>query len=120
MPFICGAGVARCAWCAGAERCAPGQVTDAGVAHMTALLQLRTLVLDCCHVTNGGVACLARLTALTRLDLSDNAVTSSAVAALAPLSALTALNLFSTGVSDAGPPPPPSVLIGHVSSLLPY
>ena len=74
---------------------------------MTALLQLRTLVLDCCHVTNGGVACLARLTALTRLDLSDNAVTSSAVAALAPLSALTALNLFSTGVSDAVAPPPP-------------
>ncbi len=77
-------------------------VTDAGLAHLGKLAQLRRLNLSRTAVTDAGLASLAGLGQLEVLNLYGTGVSDAGLAQLHGLQSLTKLYLWETAVSDAG------------------
>jgi hypothetical protein len=80
------------------------KVTDAGLAHVKDLRQLRTLVLDGSSVTDAGLANLEGLTTLRWLALNKTHITDAGLVHLKGLIQLEDLELAHTPVTDAGLP----------------
>ena len=78
------------------------QVTDAGLARLQGLTNLRWLHLDHTQVTNAGLAHLQRLTSLESLSLRNTQVTDAGLVRLQGLTGLKVLYLDYTQVTDAG------------------
>ena len=78
------------------------QVTDAGLAHLKGLTGLQELYLNKTQVTDVGLAHLQGLTSLQGLWLSDTQVTDAGSVHLQGLTRLKRLNLFNTQVTDPG------------------
>ncbi|MBK8006802.1 MAG: hypothetical protein IPK12_23720 [Gemmatimonadetes bacterium] len=82
---------------------AHGQVTDALMATLTGCGHLTTLSLDGCKaLTDAGLAHLAALPNLRHLGLGGTAITDAGLGVLASLTQLETLNLGGTRVTDAG------------------
>jgi SAM-dependent methyltransferase len=78
------------------------RVTDAGLARLGGLTQLRWLRLASTPVTDAGLAHLRGLTQLQSLQLANTPVTDAGLAHLRGLTQLRWLRLASTQVTDAG------------------
>ena len=78
------------------------QVTDAGLANLAGLTQLRKLGLDDTKVTGAGLAHLAGLTQLQTLSLGRTEVTDAGLENLQGLTGLQVLSLDDTQITDAG------------------
>ena len=78
------------------------RITDAGLAHLKGLSQLRSLSLSNAQVTDAGLVHLKRMSKLETLDLSDTQVTDEGLAHLRGLPRLQQLGLDRTQVTDAG------------------
>jgi internalin A len=78
------------------------KVTDAGLAHVKGLINLRRLVLDGTDVTDDGLVRLNGLTNLRVLKLSYARITDAGLVHLKGLTKLTKLDLRGTRVTDAG------------------
>ncbi len=82
---------------------AHGQMTDALMATLTGCGHLTTLSLDGCKaLTDAGLAHLATLPNLRHLGLGGTAITGAGLGVLAGLTQLETLNLGGTRVTDAG------------------
>lgn len=81
---------------------AGSKVTDAGVAHLAALTNLRRLHLEKTAVTDAGLAHLKGLAGLEYLNLYGTAVTDAGMANLAGLKNLKNLYLWQTKVTPEG------------------
>jgi Leucine-rich repeat (LRR) protein len=79
-----------------------GQVTDAGLEHVTGLTKLRSLDLLDTPVTNIGLASLNRLTSLEMLTLSGTKVTDEGMSHLKGMPLLDSLSLDDSPISDVG------------------
>ncbi len=78
------------------------KLTDAGLAHLKGLKDLRTLQLTGAqHITDAGLAHLAGLTGLTSLDLAHTKITGAGLAHLKGLIGLRVLNLSETPLDNA-------------------
>ena len=77
-------------------------ITDAGLAHLAALPQLRELWLDGNQITDAGLAHLAALPQLQKLFLDGTQITDAGLAHLAGLTQLQELWLYQTQVTDVG------------------
>ncbi len=77
-------------------------IDDAGLAHLAGLGQLRSLNLAGADITDAGLAHLGGLSRLAELDLSETEVTDAGLIHLAKLPALRILTLHSTAVSSKG------------------
>lgn len=76
-------------------------ITDAGVANLAGLKQLRELDLSNTEVSDQGLAVIAQLPRLETLQLAGTKITDEGVAQLAGLKHLRELNLaFNEGISD--------------------
>ncbi|MBC7904023.1 MAG: hypothetical protein H7Y27_11395 [Gemmatimonadaceae bacterium] len=73
-------------------------ITDAGVAKIASLQQLRRLSLSSANVSDAGMAAIAQLKNLQSLNLSGTRVTIDGVKKLSGLKSLRSLYLFQTGV----------------------
>lgn len=80
----------------------PSTVTDAGLAHLQGLTELRRLSLTNANVTDAGLVYLKGLTHLQSLNLDGTKVTDAGIARLTGLSGLQTLKLRDTEVTDAG------------------
>jgi len=78
------------------------RVTDAGLAHLEGVTQLRDLDLAESQVTDAGLVHVRHATGLEHLDLRGTKVGKGCVARLAPFSKLRRLSLGGTGVDDSG------------------
>jgi hypothetical protein len=78
------------------------KVTDAGLAHVAGLKKLEWLNFHNANVTDAGLAHFSRLKNLERLDLDNTMVTDAGLAHLAGLENLKVLDLDNTKVTDAG------------------
>lgn len=76
------------------------KVTDAGVAHLQSLRELRFLNLFRTSVSDAGLASLGELKQLETLLIGGTKVTSSGLAALKPHRHLRKLSVFDTAVDD--------------------
>lgn len=80
-----------------------GTMTDAGMAHLSDLAQLRWLNLrDCVKIGDTGIAHLRPLVRMTYLKLDGTRITDRGIAHLAPLARLSHLGLSNTAITDAG------------------
>lgn len=77
-------------------------VTDAALATVGRMTQLRTLHLDRTQVTDAGLAQLAPLTQLHTLNLHATAITDQGLIALQPLGRLRSIFLWQTQATAAG------------------
>ena len=77
-------------------------VTDASLAHLSGLTNLKVVFLNATAVTDAGLTHLSGLTNLRGLCLDDTAVTDAGLAQLAKLTKLRGLYLNGTAVTDAG------------------
>ena len=78
------------------------KITDAVVAHLSALTSLKRLDLSGSQVTDAGLAILSALTSLQHLDLSGARATDASLEYLSTLTSLEWLDLSDTQVTDAG------------------
>jgi hypothetical protein len=78
------------------------RVTDAGLAHLAGLTNLRTLRLEDTQVTDAGLKYLAPLKKLTELDLRGTRVTDAGLEVLAGFPNLQKLLLDKSQATDAG------------------
>ena len=78
------------------------KLTDAGLAHVAALANLKWLNLDGVGVTDSGLENLKNLSSLEKLVLSNTAVTDAGLIHLHGLANLESLDLDGTTVTDAG------------------
>jgi hypothetical protein len=78
------------------------QITDGGLAHLTGLNQLQELDLGIFEITDAGIAHLAGLPRLKDLILSDTQITDDGLAHLAGLTQLQSLVLDRSQITDAG------------------
>ena len=85
------------------------KITDAVVAHLSALPSLESLYLDRTQVSNAGLEHLASLTSLEKLALGGTQVTDAGLAHLSGLTSLEYLQFSGTQVTDAG--------LAHLSAL---
>jgi hypothetical protein len=76
--------------------------TEAGLAHLERLPQLRWLILSSAEVTDAGLAHLERLTRLRYLNLNGARITDAGLVHLEPLKQIQVLNLRHTPITDAG------------------
>jgi tRNA A-37 threonylcarbamoyl transferase component Bud32 len=88
----------------------PCELTDAGLAHLSHLVNLTTLMLSLTEVTDAGLAHVSKLVRLTRLYLDFTRVTDAGGAHLSKLVNLRELNLSFTKLTDVG--------LAHVSRLV--
>lgn len=95
IPFIAGFDGLHTAVLAGTG------ITDAGLAELSRLSELRNLTLQRTNVTDEGVASVARMRNLRQLDLSETAVTDKGLAKLKGLQ-LRELFLWRLNITDAG------------------
>ena len=84
-------------------------MTDANVAHLSALTSLEDLDLSETRVTDAGLEHLSTLTSLRILNLSGTLVTDAGLEYLSTLTSIQDLNLSGTLVTDAG--------LEHLSAL---
>ena len=77
-------------------------ITDAGLAHLSGLARLESLVLVGTVVTDDGVGYLAGLQRLKRLKISSPHITDRGVPQLCQLKGLSKLCLVGTSISDDG------------------
>ena len=78
------------------------EITDAGLARLAGLTQLRELLLDNAQITDAGLAHLAGLTRLELLWLDTPETTDAGLAHLAGLTRLKFLTLWHTQITDSG------------------
>lgn len=78
------------------------KVTDAGVAHISGLTNLDTLVLSGTQVSDRGLAHLRKLSKLEHLYLANTKITDAGLEHLAGLTSLKTLDLTQTRVTGAG------------------
>ena len=76
--------------------------TDADLAQVAGMTELRSLVLENTQVTDAGLVHLASLTKLKKLDLDGTQVTDAGVVHLGGLTKLERLELSRTRVTDEG------------------
>jgi hypothetical protein len=81
---------------------APGRITDAGLAHLSGVTQLKTLHLRNAEVTDAGLEHVAPLTNLQTLILAGSKATDAGLPHIKGLTKLEQLDLYDTTVSDAG------------------
>jgi hypothetical protein len=79
-----------------------GKVTDAGLAQITGLTDLRWLFLSDTGITDTGLATIASLTNLQALDLSNTRITNAGLARLAGLRRCQSIIVFDTKVTPEG------------------
>ena len=84
-------------------------ITDAGLAHLAELTQLRSLSLNDTQIADAGLAHLVGLTQLQWLDLNGTRITDAGLAHLVGLTQLKELGLDKTRITDAG--------LAHVARL---
>ena len=77
-------------------------VTDAGLANLAALTELRSLYLDGTGVHGEGLKNLKGMTKLFRLSLTNSAVDDDSLAIIGSLASVTVLDLAGTKVTDEG------------------
>jgi hypothetical protein len=82
--------------------CIPIAVTDAGLARLSSLDELRTLTLQVTKVTDAGLVHLASLHKLRDLNLCHTQITDAGLERLGPLHELRRLGLSETPVTEAG------------------
>lgn len=80
----------------------PPQTTDAGLSHLSALVNLRELEIDESQITDAGLVHLAKLQALENLSVMDTGLTDAAVPHLAALKNLSTLSLEKTRITPQG------------------
>lgn len=80
----------------------PSHIGDDGVAHLSGLRNLETLLLIGSEVTDRGVAHLAQLTKLEKLDLGRCEISDAGLTHLAGLHELRVLELIEDNITDAG------------------
>ena len=85
------------------------KITDAELAHLSALTSLEFLFLNGTRVSDAGLVQLSSLTSLRWLNLSETQVTDAALVRLSALTSLKRVDLRGTQVTDAG--------LAHLSSL---
>lgn len=78
------------------------QISDAGLAHLQGLPQLRTLFLDNTQVSDAGLAHLRGLPQLKGLRLASTKISDTGLVHLRGLTQLGGLDLANTQISDAG------------------
>jgi hypothetical protein len=78
------------------------EVTDEGLAHLTALKKVVAVHLKNTKITNAGLVHLKGLKNLRRLHLEKTAIGDDGLAHIAALTELEYLNLYGTKVSDSG------------------
>jgi Leucine-rich repeat (LRR) protein len=78
------------------------RVTDAGIAHLKGLTQMKGLGLDYCRITDAELAHLKDLTQLQRLTLRGKEITDARLANVEGLTQLEFLWLGDCQVTDAG------------------
>ena len=79
-------------------------ITDADVAHLSKLTNLKYLSFSRTAITDTGLAHLSGLAKLEYLSLSESTVTDAGLAQLSGLANLRELYLFNTAVTDTGLP----------------
>jgi hypothetical protein len=82
--------------------CAKSQITDAGLAHLRGLPQLRSLSLDSTSVTDAGLVHLRFLPELAELNLANTEITDAGLEYVGACAQLEDLDLSGTRVTDAG------------------
>lgn len=78
------------------------RITDAGLVHLKGLTGLQGLYLGCTGITDSGLAHLEGLTNLTELSIHTTKVTDSGLVHLRRMTKLRTLRIRSTAVTDAG------------------
>ncbi|MCU0873505.1 MAG: hypothetical protein MUE50_14280 [Pirellulaceae bacterium] len=78
------------------------QVTDTGMVYLEALPHLQTLTVEKANITDQGLIRICRLSHLRRLNLNATGVTDAGLVHLRKLTGLTSLSLEKTHVTDAG------------------
>ena len=78
------------------------KITDASLARLQGVAELRGLYLDGMKITDAGLAHLEGLTGLQELDLEDTRITDAGLAHLKGLTGLQKLDLTYTKITDAG------------------
>lgn len=78
------------------------QISDTGLAHLSAVTTLRVLDLQRTKITDDSLEWIGRQRHLQRLSIHETAITDAGISHLADLKELTALNLSKTQVSDQG------------------
>jgi Leucine-rich repeat (LRR) protein len=79
-----------------------GRITDAGLARLSGLSNLRGLDLSETPVTDAGMAHLGGLTGLVELNRDDTAITDAGLVHIRPMKRMNVLSMSRSGITGAG------------------